>query len=88
MAKKWDVFISHAREDKTAVAMPLKAALVQQGLRVWVDEHELTVGDALIEKINDGLKNSRFGVVILSKTFFEKFWTNTELQGFMAKQHA
>ena len=86
MIKKWDVFISHASEDKTAVAVPLKAALARQGLRVWLDEHELTVGDPLLEKINDGLKNSRFGVVILSKTFIAKFWTNTELQGLMAKQ--
>jgi hypothetical protein len=83
---KYDVFISHASEDNATVAKPLHAALKKAGLSVWIDEHELTLGDSLLKKIDDGLKKSRFGVVILSRTFFDKFWPRGELQALMAKQ--
>jgi hypothetical protein len=34
---KWDVFISHASEDKETVARPLAQCLERSGLRVWYD---------------------------------------------------
>jgi hypothetical protein len=43
----WDVFISHAREDKAAVAKPLAEALSRAGLRVWLDEQEISLGDVI-----------------------------------------
>src|SRR5687768_11610989 len=69
-----------------AVATPLEAALVQAGLRVWIDDRELTLGDSLLSRIDEGLTKSRFGVVILSRTFFKKPWAMAELQALMAKQ--
>ena len=45
--KEWDVFISHASEDKDNVARPLAQALRAEGYRVWFDEFTLTVGDGL-----------------------------------------
>ena len=49
MAKEWDVFISHASEDKRAVALPLEQALRKIGLKVWLDQHESSLGDSLRE---------------------------------------
>jgi hypothetical protein len=83
---KWDVFISHASEDKGAVAAPLRDALTSAGLRVWLDELELTVGDSLRKRIDDGLANSRYGVVILSKAFFRKHWAMSELDGLASRE--
>jgi TIR domain-containing protein len=73
-AKEWDIFVSHAAEDKATVARPLAAALRRAGARVWLDEQELTIGDSLSEKIDEGLAHSQFGVVILSPAFFAKHW--------------
>ena len=42
--EEWDVFISHASEDKDAIAAPLAQALAERGLRVWYDELSLTLG--------------------------------------------
>jgi hypothetical protein len=84
--KKWDVFISHASEDKITVARPLTDALKKTGVRVWLDEHELKIGDSLSEKIDEGLSESRFGVVILSPAFLEKHWTKKELAGLRARE--
>jgi serine/threonine protein kinase len=76
---KWDVFISHASEDKDRIARPLANLLTQAGLRVWIDENELRLGDSLRRKIEQGLAESRYGVVILSQAFFAKDWPQREL---------
>lgn len=81
----YDVFVSHASEDKEAVVRPLARALQSAGLRVWFDEFTLHIGDSLRQKIDRGLANSRFGVVVLSHAFFAKGWTNYELDGMVTK---
>ncbi|MDQ6472531.1 DUF1883 domain-containing protein [Flavobacterium sp. LHD-80] len=83
--KEYDVFISHASEDKDEVVRPLANALKLEGLRVWYDEFELKIGDSLRRKIDKGLANSKFGVVVLSKNFIKKGWTNYELDGIITK---
>ena len=82
---EYDVFISHASEDKDSIVRPLAQALVEQGLKVWYDEFELKIGDSLRRKIDRGLSKSRFGIVVLSKAFIKKGWTNYELDGIISK---
>jgi hypothetical protein len=79
--KEHDVFISHASDDKADVVRPLAEALRARGLSVWYDEFELRIGDSLRQKIDAGIRSSRFGVVVLSPSFFGKGWTNYELDG-------
>jgi hypothetical protein len=43
----WDVFISHANEDKDDIARPLAEKLKALGLKVWFDEYSLKLGDSL-----------------------------------------
>jgi len=86
--KDYDVFISHASEDKDAIVRPLAHALRDEGLTVWYDEFELRVGSSLGRNIDMGLANSRFGVVVLSQAFFEKGWTNYELDGLVTRDIA
>lgn len=79
-----DVFISHASEDKAEIARPLAETLIEKGLSVWFDEYELTLGDRLRRKIEEGLRVSRFGVTILSENFFRKKWPQEELDALFA----
>jgi Domain of unknown function (DUF1883)/TIR domain len=83
--REYDVFISRASEDKVDVVRPLANALQNGGLRVWYDEFELKIGDSLRRKIDRGLSNSRFGVVVLSRYFFSKGWPNYELDGLVTR---
>ena len=83
-----DVFISHAGEDKNEVARPLALALREKGLLVWYDEFELRIGDNLRRKIDYGIANSRFGIVILSEHFFAKQWSQYELDGIVTRHGA
>lgn len=81
----WDVFISHASEDKAAVARPLRNALATLGVTVWLDEAEVRIGHSLRRKIDEGIRSSRYGVVVLSSSFFGKGWTNHELDGLVTR---
>lgn len=83
--KTYDVFISHASEDKDTVARPLATALTNAGLSVWYDEFEMRIGDSLRRKIDQGLAHSRFGIVIISRDFIKKGWTNYELDGIVTR---
>lgn len=78
---KWDYFISHASEDKIAIAQPLASYLSRAGFRVWYDEFSLKVGDSLLQSIDSGLSGSDFGIAILSPNFFAKKWPKSELSG-------
>jgi Domain of unknown function (DUF1883)/TIR domain len=79
--REFDVFISHATEDKEAIVRPLAHALQARGLAVWYDEFELRIGDSLRRKIDGGISRSRFGIVVLSHAFFAKGWPQYELDG-------
>lgn len=82
-----DLFISHASEDKDFVG-PLAAALMDAGLNIWYDEYEFQIGDNVRAKIDQGLLQSHYGLVVLSPAFFEKFWPQYEMDGLFARQSA
>lgn len=81
----WDVFLSHVSENKVTVAVPLRDALTARGVTVWLDKTEIRIGDSLRRKIDEGIRSSRFGIVVLSPSFFAKGWTNHELDGLVTK---
>jgi hypothetical protein len=83
---EYDLFISHASEDKEELVRPLAVALEVLGVKVWYDEFTLKIGDSLRRSIDGGLSNSRFGTVVLSSSFFAKNWTQYELDGMTAKE--
>ncbi len=84
----YDVFVSHASEDKDFVD-PLVRALKNAGIKVWYDKDFLVWGDGLRGSIDRGLANSRYGIVVFSKSFLrKKHWTEHELNGLFAKERA
>jgi hypothetical protein len=83
-ANRHDLFLSHAGEDKDGVATPLAEELERLGHSVWFDRSELVVGDSLTDSINGGLAGSRFGLVVLSPSFFAKPWPRRELDALFA----
>ncbi len=84
--KEWDVFVCYAWEDQEEVARPLATFLRDLGLRVWYDEMELRVGDPLRRKVDAGLTRCKFGVVILSESFFGKHYPESELDGLAQRE--
>lgn len=82
---RWDVFLSHASEDKPFVRR-LARELMNSGLTVWYDDFALDVGDSLRRSIDIGLRDSRYGIVVLSPHFFRKEWPQRELDGLTARE--
>ena len=76
---KKDIFLCHASEDKAEVVTPLVKALDDSGITYWYDQAEIKWGDSITQKVNDGLKISRYVVVIISEAFISKNWPQREL---------
>lgn len=84
--KDFDVFISHDSNDKDFVAK-LAKKLDDSDVKVWYDDFELQVGDCLMDKIQKGLKKSRYGIVVLSQNFINNFgWAKEEFESLKAKE--
>lgn len=75
--KEYDVFISHASEDKHNFVEPLTNALKDAGIKTWYDADQISWGESIRQSIDKGLINSRFCIVVLSTDFFKKYWAGT-----------
>lgn len=81
--EQYDVFISHAWEDKEGFVDALVNEMRKEGIVVWYDTTQMSWGDSMRQRIDDGLRNSKFGVVVLSPNYIAegKYWTKAELNG-------
>jgi hypothetical protein len=84
--KQYDFFISHATEDKESFVQPLAESLERENVKIWYDKFQMKIGDSLRKKIDEGLKSSKYGIVVLSRDFFKKNWTEYELNGLVARE--
>jgi len=85
--RKPDIFICHDSRDKKEIAAPIYHALLKKDLKIWYDEVSLEIGDSLSEKIQEGIKECRFGLIILTPNLLSnKKWAKGELQSFATKQ--
>ena len=79
------VFISHNHADKPT-ARKISFELLRNGHEVWLDEWEMVPGDSLISKINEGLAESSYLLVLLSKDSVEAPWVIRELESALHRQ--
>jgi TIR domain. len=81
-----DFFLSHSSQDKPLVKR-VAATLIAKGRTYWLDQAEILPGDSLVEKVfSSGLKNCRFVILFLSKSFLNKEWPKAELDTVIARQ--
>ncbi len=71
-APEYNVFVSHSWGIKEFFVDEFVQALRNQGLHVWYDATKMKWSDSMRAKIDEGLRHSRFGVVVLSTDFFLK----------------
>lgn len=83
MVREFDVFLSHASEDKPRLKK-LKDRLESIGVTVFWDEDSIRWGESITEKINQGLLKSSFFIPFLTESFGRKGWTNKELNSAIA----
>ncbi|MCO6018282.1 hypothetical protein CKN86_02160 [Carnobacterium divergens] len=85
--KEYDVFISHSANDKDYVNK-LAEKLKKSGVKIWYDSESIGWGASIRTSIDKGLKNSKFGIVIISTSFIEKYWTQYEVDGLLNKEQS
>jgi FMN phosphatase YigB (HAD superfamily) len=74
----FDVFISYSSKD-IKFARLLKHELEVLGIKCWLDEKIIQVGDSIIGSISHGLSRSRYCIVILSHNSINSNWVQKEL---------
>lgn len=81
--EEYDVFVSHAWEDKESFVDEFVAELEKMGIKVWYDKQRIKWGDSMRARIDDGLKKSKFGIAVISPDYIAegKYWTKAELDG-------
>lgn len=72
------IFLSHNSKDKSFVRK-LAQDLDTQGINYWLDEAELSVGDSLIERIQDGIDKVNYIAIVLSQNSIQSQWVQKEM---------
>lgn len=84
---QFDVFVSHANDNKEEFVNALTAALSRLGISIWYDANILDWGDNWKLQIANGLKKCRFGIVVVSPEFLGREWTEKELNELLQRQN-
>jgi hypothetical protein len=85
-APAYDVFISHSNADKAGFVELLADRLRRAGVRVWYDDYVVDVGNSISSAIARGLAESRYGIVILSRSYLRGGWSLHELRGLVQRE--
>jgi len=73
------IFLSHNAKDKFFVR-ELADRLSRLGVKVWIDEAEIKIGDSLTEKIGSAIEKTDFVGIVLSRNSINSQWVQKELQ--------
>lgn len=87
MQKQYDLFLSHANADKLSYVDDLYLELKKLGINVFYDKESLSWGDKWKDKIIKGTAESEFAIIVISKNFFDREWTERELNEFLNRQN-
>ncbi|WP_223121856.1 toll/interleukin-1 receptor domain-containing protein [Pseudomonas nitroreducens] len=73
------IFLSHTGKDKPFVRQLRKDLMASGVTRVWVDEAEIEIGDSLIDKITQGMQETKYIGIVLSNKSINAPWVRKEL---------
>lgn len=85
--QKHDVFISHASKDKLDYVEELYQTIMQLGIDVYYDRTSISWGDDWKKSILKGTAESEFAIIVISENFFDREWTERELNEFLKRQN-
>ena len=73
-----DAFMSYAGED-TPTAKTIVSGLETRGFNIWYAPVDLKIGQKLLDSVEEGMNSSRSGILLISKAYLVKGWTNYEM---------
>lgn len=79
------IFISYSHNDKSFVDK-LAIQLIRRNVHVWLDRWELSVGDSLVERVQEAVDGASALLVILSKASTSSEWCKKELSAGLLRE--
>lgn len=86
--KEYDVFISHSNTDKIEYVDGLVKAIKRLDIRIFYDKEVISWGDNWKDVIMEGISKSEFAIIVISNNFFDREWTEKELNEFLRMQNS
>jgi len=84
---KPDAFICHDHRDKAEFGDPIYEQLARMPMKIFYDKYSIRIGDDLVEKIEQGLAECKFAIILVSKRFLEnKAWASHEMRALINRQ--
>jgi serine/threonine protein kinase len=83
--RRSSIFISYSSADRDFVEK-LASDLRASGIEVWLDKWEIKVGDSIIQKINDGIRDNDYLAIVLSPASVRSRWVRKELSAALMKE--
>jgi hypothetical protein len=80
------VFISHSSKDKAFVRYLVGELRKLDDISVWFDETELLLGDSIVGKISDAIRDTNYLIVVLSRSAVSSPWVQRELNAALMKE--
>ncbi len=80
-----DFFVSHSKEAKYSIAIPIAQTLTNLGYNVWIDRKGICLGHHIYSQIVDAIKISNYCIAIIDEAYLQRTWTITELEYFHEK---
>ena len=85
--ENFDFFISHSKETKQLIVIPLAQCLKSIGIDVWIDRKEILVGNHIYSEIQDAITRSKFCIAVIDQSFLKRTWPMKELELFNKKNN-
>lgn len=79
-----DIFFSYAHED-SEYADSLVKMMKENGIDVVFDKNDLAWGQSIIDFIDNHLRAVKYGIILLTPTYLEKYWANYELKSLLQR---
>lgn len=79
------IFLSHTSIDKPFVEK-LAKDLNNLGIDVWYDKYQIKVGESILWKIDEGIRESEYLGIVISKEALKSEWVKTEITAAWQKQ--
>lgn len=80
-----NIFVSHRKSDDHQ-AEQLATAVRNAGHRVWLDEWNISLGDSIIECMNEGLLGATYVIICYSSSGIDSPWMGREWMSALARQ--